>query len=147
MFENYRKYAIQPTNAAFVKQLGAGWSVEEQQVFNKQECVKLVGLAYFSKNRKLFGDAKPGRQAHDTREPGRLQSEAERSVDGAEEWINCIHNRTLESRLDYSEMPLVSPEYEVIDLHVRRAEWVAKYWLSSLFGVERYPVKGARVDR
>ena len=24
MFENYRKYAIQPTNAAFVKQLGAG---------------------------------------------------------------------------------------------------------------------------
>ena len=141
MFDNYHTYARQPMNAAFVKQLGAGWTGPDQDGFNKQECVKLVGLAYFSKNRKLFGDANPGRQAHETREPGTQQSESGRSVDGVEEWINCIHNRTRESRLEYSQMPLVSPEYEVIELHVRRAEWVAKYWLSSLFGVERYPVK------
>ena len=38
-------------------------------------------------------------------------------------------------------MRLVSPEYEVIELHVLRAEWVARNWLSTLAGVEQYPIQ------
>ena len=130
VFDNYHRLAVQLQNAAFVNQLSAGRTDPARVVFNTEECVKFVGLASYSKNKRLFDCAFPGELSDASGDPGTV-----------EEWITCLHNRTRESHLVTGSMRLVSPEYEVIELHVLRAEWVARYWLSTLADVEQYPIQ------
>lgn len=73
IFEPYSDYAVQSFEAAFVRQLDAAWTHPEEGVFNTQGCVKIVGLSYFSKNRKLFRNAVQGTQGHEEGKAGKTK--------------------------------------------------------------------------
>lgn len=83
---------------------------------NTQErSVKLVGLAYFSKNRKkLFRSAaRRVRKLMNQESRKGKKSHTGRSLDDVEEWINKLYtksNREYHHHLEYSKMRLVSPE-------------------------------------
>lgn len=89
-------------------------------VFDTPWCIRTLRLARFPKKKKLLQGAVPGKQPG---EPGR-------NVYGVRKWIASLHSPTRDHRLGCSGMRVVSPEYDVIEIHAKIAEWVARYWLS-----------------
>lgn len=89
--EAYHAFAIGLPNASLVKKLGARWTSSPGKVFDTRD-VELKSLVYFSRNRKLFQSAGPGRQIDESGESGRQPSEPRMSVHSHSKWITSLHN-------------------------------------------------------
>lgn len=75
----------------------------------------------FEENGKtLFKSAPPGEISDASGDPGRQDSATGKSVAKAREWVGGLHTRTRESHLGVSYVRLVLPEYDVVELTVKR---------------------------
>lgn len=135
MFQVYYDYLSNATNAGFVKPLGSArddGGGEEGLDLNVKECIKFAGLCYFRKNSKYFKNALPGQQVEDSRRVGR--------PDDVEAWISVLHERTQHAHFAKAQWQDVVPEYDVLELHVKRVGWVVEYWLSTYRKRGQYPI-------
>ena len=84
-----------------------------------EECIEFVSLCYFRKNSKYFASALPGQQVNDSRQGGR--------PDDVEAWIRVLHERTQQAHFAKGQWEDVVPEYDVLELHVKRLGRVVEY--------------------
>ncbi|CAM9936257.1 unnamed protein product, partial [Pylaiella littoralis] len=123
MFDAYYNFLGKPSNYRFVRGLGNATKDGEKIVglgVGEEECIKFVGLVYFEKNKKLFQVPDPGKQVKGGEEP-----------DPTKDWIEHMVKLTHFKHFANAHWQKVVPDFDVIELHVKRMRWVLSYWLSS----------------
>lgn len=109
MFETHRDDAKQPRNATFANPLGAGWTGPDGGEFNTQEAQVCWSRVLLQEQQAV-----PERRAGYASSLNTGESTKARKR-------NREEFRPREHNLEYFEMAFVSPEYDVIELHVKRA--------------------------